>query len=92
MTISFIKSERGIFFSNITSISLSEVRIPSPVIECLLKIICPDCSPPIECPFASYFHKHIYPLQLFVRIFMPCSSKALYSPIFDITVVTIVII
>ena len=32
------------FFSRITSISINAVRIPSPVVACLLKMICPDCS------------------------------------------------
>ena len=27
---------------------IKEVKIPSPVVACLEKMICPDCSPPIQ--------------------------------------------
>ena len=34
------------FVLSMTSITFREVRMPSPVVACLLKIMCPDCSPP----------------------------------------------
>lgn len=40
------KCAERLFFSRITSIIKSEVRMPSPVLACLLKMIWPDCSPP----------------------------------------------
>lgn len=36
------------FFASITCITFREVRTPSPVVEYLLKIMCPVCSPPMR--------------------------------------------
>ena len=54
------------FFSSITSMIFKDVRIPSPVVAYLLKIICPDCSPPRQFPVLDMFsYTYLSPTAVF---------------------------
>ncbi len=58
--------DRVSFFSSITSITLREVRMPSPVVACLLKMMWPDCSPPRQLPvFAIFSYTYLSPTAVF---------------------------
>lgn len=52
-------SHRELIFRKFT---ISAVRIPSPVVACLLKITCPDCSPPSTYPFVTLFQIFATPI------------------------------
>lgn len=53
---------KGSFRSSITSISFRLVRMPSPVVACLEKMIWPDCSPPRAQPFLlMYSYTYLSP-------------------------------
>ena len=51
---------------SIVSMIISEVRTPSPVVAYLEKMICPDCSPPMECPCSIIFsNTYLSPTAVF---------------------------
>ena len=77
-------------FSTAISVSLIAVRIPSPVVAYLEKIICPEGSPPSVAPVSSIFS---YTKRSPTRVFSPFTPKFCReenSPPLDITVATIV--
>ena len=58
--------DRVSFFSSITSMIFKDVRIPSPVVAYLLKIIWPDCSPPRQFPVCDMFsYTYLSPTAVF---------------------------
>ena len=79
------------FFSRITSISINAVRIPSPVVACLLKMICPDCSPPSTYPLATIASLTYLSPTVVTHTSMPSRFIALNNPMLDMIVATTVL-
>lgn len=79
------------FFSRITSISINAVRIPSPVVACLLKMICPDCSPPSTYPLATIASLTYLSPTVVTHTSMPSRFIALNNPMLDMIVTTTVL-
>ena len=79
------------FFSRITSISINAVRIPSPVVACLLKMICPDCSPPSTYPLATIASLTYLSPTVVTHTPMPSRFIALNNPMLDMIVATTVL-
>ena len=80
------------FFSRITSISINAVSIPSPVVACLLKMICLDCYTPASTyPLATIVSLTYLSQTVVTHTSIPSRFIALNNPMLDMIVATTVL-